>query len=171
MFKLTGLFLLFTSSTLIGIYKASELTRRKKLLVEFHHMLQKLQTEISYFKEPLPIIFQKLLTNNNEPTNILLRQCCMGHECCNQSFQEKWIESIKYAYQNEPLKQADLEIFTKCGSFIGQSDFNSQKGHFELISTQLERQVSDAEEAVRRKGGLYTKAGISFGTVLAIALL
>ena len=171
MFKGLAILFLFSTTTIIGFYQSGQLYRRKTLLTEFRDFLQKLETEMGYFKEPLPLILEKLHQGTNGPTDLLLRQCLLGLETAGESIKKIWRNAVKEAYENEPLNQADLAVLCKCGSFIGQSDYQGQKGHFDLLKQELERQIYDAAEKSRTKGPLYSKAGLSIGAVLSIALL
>ena len=171
MFKIFAILLGFTACTLIGCYQSAQLSRRRKLLTEYRDLLQRLETEMGYFKEPLPIIFQKLQQGGNNPAAILLRQCYLQTQKGIKPISQAWEEGITAAYAGEPLKREDFAVISKCGTFIGQGDYHSQKGHFSLLRQELERRIEDAEAACKSKGPLYRKAGISIGAVLAIALL
>lgn len=171
MFKLIGLMLLFCTTSMWGICKTSQFYRRKRLLNEFQEMAQTIHTEMGYFKEPLPEIFKKLATAHDRPTDFLLKQCLINHEMHHEDFSKIWETAVKNVYTGEPLNARDMRVLCHFGSFIGQSGFDSQKGHFALFNEELAKQIHDAEENIRKKGSLYTKAGISIGAVLAIALL
>lgn len=171
MFKFIAILLIFSSSTMIGFYQSAQLTRRKKLLLEHRDLLQRMETEIGYFKEPLPQILMKLQRGSDEATDILLRQCLLRIDTTTDSMDQIWSNAVQSAYENEPLKPSDLEVFLKCGSFIGQSDYYGQKGHFAILREDLSGMIEDAAMSCRTKGPLYMKAGISVGAVLAIALL
>ena len=171
MFKFIAILLIFTSSTIIGFYQSGQLTRRRKLLVEYRDLLQRLEAEMGYFKEPLPMILKKLQTGSNEPADLLLRQCLLQMETTKEPMDDIWKHAVKSAYENEPVKPSDLDVFMKCGAFIGQSDYQRQKGHFELLRKDLSDRIEDAAAVCSIKGPLYSKAGISVGAVLAIALL
>ena len=77
MVKLLGLLMAFAACTTIGFYKASEIKRRRILLVDFKELLIHISTEMSYFKEPLPQIFERLAgeASDNKERTILLREC------------------------------------------------------------------------------------------------
>lgn len=171
MFKSIAILLLFSSCSIFGFYQSGLLKRRRQLLVQFRDLLQRLRTEIGYFKDPLPLLFQKIQNDTNKSTDILLRQCLLAMETGTETIENIWQSAVKSAYHDEPLESTDFDILCKCGDFIGQSDYQSQQGHFELLMEELSRQIHDAEEASKVKGGLYSKAGLSIGAVLAIALL
>ena len=171
MFKFIAIILLFASCTIIGFYNAYRLSMRRHLLQQYRHLVQRMETEMGYFKEPVPQLLAKLQSGTDDPADIMLRQCLIQIEKGTENIARIWTDSVKQAYENEPLKAEDLRLFERCGDFIGQSGFDSQKGHFDLLKNQLDVQIRDADNEVRIKGSLYSKAGLSAGAVLAIALL
>lgn len=171
MFKLITMSLLFFTSTLIGFYQSAQLSRRYKLLLQYRDFLNRLETEMGYFKAPLPQILQKLHRNDNKPIDILLRQCLVQLETSTESLEQIWGNALISAYEGEPLNKADLALFKKCSTFLGQSNYQGQKGHFALLNKELDCRIDEMHHICRTKGPLYSKAGLSIGAVLAIALL
>ena len=171
MFKFIAILLFFSSSSSIGIYHASRLNRRQTLLIQYRDLMHRLETEIGYFKAPLPQLFAKLQNNTNESIDLFLRQCLFQINTTNKSISEIWETATKDTYENEPLNSSDLAIMCKCGHFLGQSDYQSQRGYFALLQGELNGQIDEAAANCKTKGILYTKAGISIGAVLAIALI
>lgn len=175
MFKFTAIILAFISALSVGFYKAYEIKRRKQLLLEFRDLFLQIMTEIGYFKAPLPLIFQRIKDKNNTSASIILRQCQLHyniglhHE--NLPFSSLWEQAIQETYREEPLKKDDLQLMTKCGVFLGQSDYKNQKQQMELFLSQLDQHIQDADQNIKTKGVLYSKAGLSIGAVIAIAML
>lgn len=175
LFKISGIFCSFLSCTVIGFYLSSRIKRRKMLLLEFQTLLQQIATEMRYFKEPLPQIFQRILEQQNSlkqsnPVTLLLRQCTCP-QSQNEYFDVLWKEAVSQTYMDEPLNDEDRQVLSQCGSFLGQSDFQSQEGHFQLLYRELDKRIHDAEENNRTKAVLYRKAGLSVGVVIAIVML
>ena len=171
MYKFIAILFIFCSCTIIGLYQSAQLARRKALLHQYRDLLQHMETEMGYFKDPLPVILQKMHKGTNQPADLLLRQCLFQMEQGSETIADIWERAIGEAYDGEPLNASDLTIMTKCGSFLGQSDYQGQKGHFALLQGELNGQIDDATANCKTKGTLYTKAGISVGAVIAIALL
>ena len=90
MFKAIAIILIFASCTLIGCYQSMQLNRRKTLLTEFRDFVQRLHTEMGYFKEPLPVILQKLHKDTDSPIDILLRHCLIQLETNTHEMAEIW---------------------------------------------------------------------------------
>jgi len=171
MFKLAGIFLAFAASSIIGFYKAYEMKRRRNLLLDFQNLMIHFSTEMGYFKEPLPLIFERIMDNNDNPANLLLRQCFLRYQQEQCPMEEIWKYAVDSVYEKEPLKTEDIQIINRYGSFLGQSDSLNQQKHFTYLQNQLEKQIREAEEDVKTKGALYSKAGVSVGAVIAIAFI
>jgi len=107
----------------------------------------------------------------DHPVDILLGQIYLHMKNPKTTIDEAWKNAIDITYCDEPLKPSDIEIMKKCGDFLGQSDINSQKRHFQWLMEQIERQISYAEEEYNTKNGLYSKAGVAVGLVFVIALV
>ncbi len=171
MYKLIGLVLIFTASSAFGIYKAEELKRRLKLLKDLQQMLMRLSGEIGYFKEPLPEIFRRIADDDNQVSSMFLKNCHLEYQQCSNSLKDVWSKSIQDYFCDEPLTAEDLRLLRLMGDIMGQSDYATQEKQFKMLQEQIKFQISDAEEAVRTKGRLYSKAGMSVGAVIAVALI
>ena len=173
MVKLLGLLMAFAACKTIGFYKASEIKRRRILLVDFKELLIHISTEMSYFKEPLPQIFERLAgeASDNKERTILLRECLSTYSLENMNIAEIWKTAVEHIYNDSSLTREDISIMKKCGDFLGQSDFSRQQEHFSLLNMQLDRQVEEAEESIKTKGRMYGKMGISVGLVVAIVFI
>ena len=140
-------------------------------MTDFKSLLLQLSTEMSYFKEPLPQIFQRIAEMDNREINILLRECLSGYHQELFNITDIWKEAVDHVYEDTALTKDDLHILKKCGDFLGQSDFNHQKSHFDLLNMEVDRQLNDANEAIKTKGKMYSKMGVSIGLVIAIVLI
>lgn len=171
MVKLLGILLAFIASAAIGFLKASEVKKRKTLLMDFKEMILHISTEMSYFKEPLPQIFERLIGENDQETSILLRECLLRYQSENLNLSDIWRQAVEHVYKGEPVSREDLSVMKKCSEFLGQSDFKGQQDHFRLLGLQIDRQLAEAEEAIKTKGRMYGKMGVSVGLVIAIVLI
>ncbi len=173
MIKIAGLSLAFVAAAATGMMKASEIRRRRQLLEEFRDLIAHIATEISYFKEPLPQIFARLTSGDNRETSVLLRSVITSYRdgSAALSLQQMWDQGIDLVYEKSPLTAEDISVMKKCGQFLGQSDFRGQQDHFRLLDGQLVRQLSEAEDAIRTKGRMYSRLGVSVGLVIVIALI
>ena len=173
MVKLIGIILIFTGCSAIGFLKAFDFRKRRVLLVDFKDLLLRISTEIGYFKEPLPLIFQKLSRGLPEETEtaLLLRNCLTAYQTEAIEFDRIWKNGVEFVYEKLPLTGEDIEIMKKCGDFLGQSDFSRQQEYFRLINLQLDRQIEEAIRVIDSRGKLYSRMGISVGMMIAIVLI
>lgn len=176
--KLLCMALILTGCTAAGLIKAQELKRRKQLLLDFKDLILHISTEISYFKEPLPHIFERLAAadlskEGEEDTEIclLLRNCLAAYSTEQTDMGRLWKNAVDFVYEELPVTREDTDIMKKCGDFLGQSDFAGQQDHFRLLNGQLDRQIRQAEDAAETKGRMYSRMGLSLGMVLTIALI
>ncbi len=178
MVKLMGIVLAFAGCTAVGFLKASDLRQREKLLLDFKELLLHISTEISYFKEPLPQIFERLSAEfckdgrgSDRETGLLLRNCLTAYRTEGVDMDRLWKNAVDFVYEDLPVTQRDTDIMKKCGDFLGQSDFAGQREHFLMLNHQLDRQIEQAAREADTKGKMYSRLGISAGTVLAIVLI
>lgn len=171
MCKITGLLLMFIASASLGFLKASEFRERKALLEEFRETLLRISTEISYFKEPLPLIFGKLAGVGNGKSALFLRLCLSSYEDKKQDMRGCWKQAMDGVYGPLPLTAEDKSVMSLCGGFLGQSDYENQKKHFALVLDKLDRQIGEADLFIKTKGRMYGKLGVSAGLALAAALI
>ena len=171
MVKLAGILLGVIGCGAIGLLKANDIRQRKALLLSFKDLLLHIATEIGYFKEPLPQIFQRLSQDTEGACGLLLRNCLTAYMTGKTDLGVLWKEAAEFVYEPLPVTSADLELIKKCGDFLGQSDFKGQQEHFALLHLQLDRQIEEAQRMIDSKGKLYSRLGFSAGLVIAIALI
>ena len=123
MVKLLGLLMAFAACTTIGFYKASEIKRRRILLVDFKELLIHISTEMSYFKEPLPQIFERLAgeASDNKERTILLRECLSTYSLENMNIAEIWKTAVEHIYNDSSLTREDISIMKSAGIFLGKA--------------------------------------------------
>lgn len=181
MVKLVALVLLVIACTALGIVKAITLKDRVTFLQEWRDLNTRLATEISYFKEPLPEIFAKLCKENccyasidfsghRNPCNVL-SFCLERHLRKGKPLLSGWSEAIDTLYSDKTLTADDKALLKKIGDFLGQSNWERQQEHFNILNAQLDKHISDAEKIAQSKGGMYRKMGISVGVVVAVVLI
>lgn len=171
MYKIAGLVLAVVGLTALGFFKSDEFRQRKIILSDFYDLLLRISTEIGYFKEPLPGILEKLSGTDNSKTSLMLRLTLSAYLDKQQALGQCWKEAVDDVYCNDPLTAEDLQIMKKCGDFLGQSDYESQKKYFSFVLDKLTKQINEADEFFKIKGRMYSKLGISAGLVLAVILI
>lgn len=117
MFKLMGIFLAVIGSGAVGFYKAEEFKQRRSLLMDFRQMILHIASEISYFKEPLPQIFEKLSGGDERKSHVFLRQCNLSYRQTGVNLSDIWQASVDYVYAKQPLTEDDKKLMKRCADF------------------------------------------------------
>lgn len=171
MLKMVGLTGIIISSGLCGIYKYLMLKRRVQLLDDFMKLIIELKSQINYFREPLPLIFEKLKNSNNIRASILLED--IGIELRNKpcNINEIWALKAIERYKSEPLNNEDIELIIYPGNFIGQTDYENQMCKFSYLEDKVKERISDAQNELSKKGPIYKKIGFIIGIMISIVFL
>ena len=174
MLRLAGLLGIVLSLGLAGIFKAQQLKARVSLLEDFMQMVLELKGQISYFREPLPLIFSKVDKRTGSRACMLLGavESRLGRQDGQDAgITEIWSFNVEEIYKNTPLTPDDLETLKYLGSFVGQTDYDNHIFHFSYLEEKLGRQIDEAKANLKLKGPMYRKIGFFLGATLAILLI
>lgn len=171
MLRLAGLIGLVVSLGLAGMFKAQQLNRRVSLLEDFMRMLLELKGQISYFKEPLPLIFGKVEKKDDSKAFELLGsvEADLGQK--DAEIAQIWVQNVYEAYKDSPITAEDAEIFKYPGTFIGQTDYDNHLFHFSYLEEKLSGQIEESKKNLKLKGPMYRKIGFFLGAIIAILLI
>lgn len=171
MFRLAGLLGIVLSLGLLGILKAQQLKTRVTLLEDFLQAMLGLKGRISYFKEPLPLVFGKVNGKSGSKASELLSEAgklIAGQEA---EIAEIWSACIDDVYKGTPLTENDVKALKYAGSFIGQTDCDNHLFHFGYLEEKLAEQIEEGRSELREKGPMYRKIGFFLGAILAILFI
>ena len=169
--KLLGLIGIFITFGLIGIYKTNTLKQRISLLKDYYKMVLVLKTQINYFKDPLPDIFNNIAKNNDSKAFDLLDEIRHNIDEKGDNLAILWIIKVEEIYKRTPITKEDIDVISYLGNFIGQTDYLNQIQHFEYIERQLNLQINEAIDNYNQKGPMYNKLGFFIGAIIAILLI
>lgn len=170
MLKLIALTGIITASGLMGMTKTKILKERLTILEDYMQAVIELKGKINYFKEPLPIIFEKFSEENNSKAHILLKSLSLELIKADTQVSSAWCDKLSEIYENSPLTDEDIEVMKYLGEFIGQTDFENHLYHFSYLEEKLKNQIAEAKESLRKKGPMYNKIGFFLGSIGAIIL-
>lgn len=171
MFKILGLMSLFFASGMIGIYKGMGLRDRIVLLEDYKKMILALRSRINYYREPLPLAFQRLSKTADSRAFKVLNSCIDELNKKDGEISQIWAEKVKESYEKTTLKQEDIKTLQFAGQFLGQTDFENQLQQFQYLDEKLDEILLDAKSDYKSRGTLYSKTGFFIGTILVILLL
>lgn len=174
MLRLAGLLGIVLALGLVGIMKAQQLALRVKLLEDFMQMVLELKGQISYFKEPLTTIFEKVNSKGNTGSSkayMLLGSVEDDLEEKDAEIAQIWPKKAKENYKGLPLTDADIDIISYLGTFIGQTDYENHLFRFSYLEKKLDSQISESKNDLKVKGQMYRKIGFFLGAILAVLLI
>ena len=170
MLKLIGITGIVISCGLFGISRTNILKNRINILEDYYEMIINLKTQISYFKEPLPDLADKLSKNNSSKAYLVLKRVSTDiyeNDCYSSDF---WAKNLKNIY-NTAITDSDLEIMSYVGEFIGQTDYINHLQHFEYVENKLMKQINIAKEMYIQKGPMYNKIGFFVGAIIGVMFI
>lgn len=170
MFKAVLCIIIFLCSGGLGMLKAMTFSSRLQDLQDLKEMLQILETEISYRKDPLGKAFARIAEYKENRAMELLRLCSQKMKQ-NQEFRTCWEAAIAQVYSESALTSEDLLILKDMGLQMGKSSIDGQASMFVLVNLKLDRQIKQAREEKWTRGRMYRSLGFAIGAVIAIVLI
>lgn len=155
MFKLLLCILIVLCSTLVGFSYSSKLSARKRLLDSFVLELKNVKTIIRYSSKELHTVFENSFINYKF--------------CDDKPFSEQWNDMLKM--YSKILNASDMEILINFGKTLGTSDLSGEISNIEMYIALLYSQISQAQQSIETKSGVYKTLGLSLGLAVAIILI
>ena len=154
----------------LGIIKAQSYSQRHAELEDLKDMIQILQTEMSYRKDPLPAVFSRISAYKDTIAMDILLECSL---LMKQSFDFKqcWQSAVETTCKGSCLTGEDLAIVNDLGLQLGKSDIQGQRAMFSLMDAKLQTQIKEASHEKETKGRMYRGLGFSIGIVIAVILI
>lgn len=155
MFKLLLCLLIILCSTLVGFSYSSKLSARKKNLESFVLELKNVKTIIRYSSKELHKIFENSFIDYKFSAD--------------KPFSEQWEDMLKL--YSKILCPSDIEILSSLGRTLGTSDLCGELSNIEMYISLLNSQISQAQQSIDTKSGVYKTLGLSLGLAVAIILI
>ncbi len=112
--KIIILFLIFISSSSVGILLAKGYDKRVEELKEFRNALNMLKTKIKFTYEPLPEMFNQIAETTTKEISKIFSKASIKMK--KESATKAWIESIEEG--NFSLDNEDINIIKKFGKLL-----------------------------------------------------
>ena len=148
-----------------GVLWCADITKRKKMLEDFHQMILRMQGDIRFFGDPLSVVMDHL-------KNMSMSACipfweAVGRELkneCHLSFIQVWMENVNKYLKGTCLKEEDLEIIRDLGRMLGTHDRLMQNHVLDMFAARMEIQIqtvtAQMADKKRMYGGLWVLGGI-----------
>lgn len=154
----------------LGMFKSQTYSQRVNELNHLRDMLHMLQTEISYMKDPLPIIFERMGNYKNNIASEILKNSSIFMKD-NQNMQYCWTEAVDMAVMNSCLTDEDKAVIYDLGIQLGKSSVKGQLDLLKMADEKILIQLKEAEYNKNSKGKMYAGMGFSIGIVVAILFI
>jgi hypothetical protein len=146
-FKIGGLLLVFSASSLLGFYKSNQLIKRSKALNEVCISLEKLAGLIKCGTADLHKLLNLCFDNNVQKT------------------------PKGYTLKDETLGKEDKRLFEKMTTQMGVSNKESEIKNVLLYNTLFQKRLKEAEDKAEHLAKLYTSLGPLIGASICIFLI
>ena len=140
MFKLFIAVILILSCGMMGLIKSHSYSKRIRQLNYIRDTLKILNSEISFRKDPLPVIFQRISGSQDNIVSLILLNCCRYMEQ-GLEIEECWNRAVDQAYIGSNLTPSDRAVICSLGSQIGKSNIKGQNETFMLADEKLQHQI------------------------------
>lgn len=153
---------------MLGLYAAMGLNRRAAALEEAGRLLAHLATRIRYTAAPIGELLGEAADGFRRLP--FLREA--GRQMSGGAdFHTAWGQALRQKGPESGLHAADLELLTRFGEGLGQTDVEGQLAHCELFARLLGEQQAEAKTQAAAKGRLYVTLGVAGGLAAALLLL
>lgn len=154
----------------LGIFKSQEYSQRVKELNDLRDIFKMLRTEISYMKDPLPVIFERIGNSRENIAAEILKNCSIFMKE-NRDIHYCWCTSVDMAVRSSCLTAEDKAIIYDLGIQLGRSSVQGQTDLLDMADEKLLIQIREAENHRSSKGKMFAGMGFSIGIVTAILLI
>ena len=148
-----------------GMCEAQKLQQRVEFLKAISAGLETVKTEMEFGRYELGYIFKKLDTKNDRG---FFKTCQKGIE--EKGIKKAWANAVADVTEYGFLKDNDSDIILQLGNRLGMSDIEGQKNNIDMTVTELQKNITVAEEEYIRLGKVYRGCGVLLGIFIMIIL-
>lgn len=171
MLKLIGALLVVLSGTLIGFSQAARYADRTQQIRQLLHMLQRLETEISYGHTPLPDALERAAGGTAGPVAAIFTGTAARlreggaplRECLKAAVEEGWSATA--------LRMTERSALVRLGDTLGISDREDQIKHLRLAAAQIQAEEAGARDEQARYGKMWRSLGFMAALFVVILML
>ena len=167
--KFILLFVLFCTSTIIGVLISKKYSNRVRILRDLKDALNIFEVKINFSFETIPEIFNEIANKFNGITGKFFEDAVKNMNYSNMSAGDAWEKSIEK--NGDCLKKDDVNSIKALGKLLGKTDVDGQINQIELVSSYIERQINEATDEKNKNEKMYQKLGAIVGLVIVIVLL
>jgi len=167
--KYISIFLLFISSSFIGILYSKKYSDRVKDLEEIKSALNMFKTKIKFTYEPIPDAFEEISKNVKDNISKILKKASVYMET--EDVANSWEKALEEEKNNTSLTKSDIDIIKGLATLLGNVDLEGQVNNINLINELIDRQIEEARIEKNKNEKLYKTLGAGIGLTIAIILI
>ena len=168
MLRVAGACLILSASSLLGVQKSRQFTKRIEQLQELQRIVLLIQGEILYKNAALPEALRSSAGKVKVPFDSFLRQTAGRAD--GVRFSDLFETEIKEQLKGTALTKEDKEEFARFGESLGYLDVEMQKNAMKLYLKELEQKIEYLQKEIPQKRKLYQSLGVMGGIFLLILL-
>ena len=161
--KFIGILLLFSCSTLFGIYKGSLLQNRVHELSEIIKFINKVKLEISY----QALTIKEILSSAGTSLPLLLK--------IKQAYEKNKQSDINAIITNSEnagsLLKSDTDLLLRFFEILGMTNTEEQIANCRIAVIEFEEALAQAKETAKQKKKMYRVLGVLCGLMIAVILI
>ena len=161
------LFLIFISSTFIGILIAKTYKNRVRDLEEIKNALNMLETKMKFTYEPIPEIFREISKNMKQGVSDIFLKASENMK--EHVAGTAWNMALDSSKTN--MKDEDIDILKRLNKLLGKTDIEGQISEINLTNSFLDKQIEKAIKEQEKNEKLYKTLGMITGLTMVIILM
>ncbi len=167
--KIGLLFILFCTSTIIGLLISKKYSNRVRILKDMKNALNMFEVKINFSFETIPEIFTEIGQKIGGIAGKIFSDTVNNIEQKNMLAGEAWEKSVDDNGTN--LKKEDINCIKTLGKLLGKTDIDGQVNQIQLVCAFLDKQINDADDEKHKNEKMYQKLGAIIGLMLVIVLI
>lgn len=171
MLRVAGACLILSASSLLGVQKSRQFTKRIEQLQELQRIVLLIRGEILYKNAALPEALRSSAGKVKRPFDSFLRRTAGRADAFDGvRFSSLFEREMEEELKNTALTREDKEEFARFGESLGYLDVEMQKNAMKLYLKELEQKIEYLQKEIPQKRKLYQSLGVMGGIFLLIIL-
>lgn len=167
MIRITGILLIFLTSTVLGMFLSNNIKNKRERLVKERKMLEEISIMIRFNSLTLKEIIYEL---ENEELFCDFKFLKILKIMLDKpiSFPEAWEQAIK---KDDIISESEKKVLIELGFNLGTTDIDGQLSTLNIYKIRFDKMIEEESEKYRVKGKMYRSLGIMFGAMIGILIV
>lgn len=165
MIRITGILLIFLTSTVLGMFLSNNIKNKRERLVKERKMLEEISIMIRFNSLTLKEIIYELENAVCDFKFLKILKIMLEKPI---SFPEAWEQAIK---KDDIISESEKKVLIELGFNLGTTDIDGQLSTLNIYKIRLDKMIEEESEKYRVKGKMYRSLGIMFGAMIGILIV